>query len=140
MWEQCSNCCNNCFQPYTLDLSSWKRCKIISKQNVGQTLKLIVEDQASGLKGKSILEVPWVSLQIQEGNTVSLYGTYDSSSCSYRINSQDGMIVTDPDHLVSGTSVVGALYCQRRGVLQERFRGIDADNTIASIIDRLGSK
>ncbi|XP_053686253.1 DNA replication ATP-dependent helicase/nuclease DNA2, partial [Sabethes cyaneus] len=52
---------------------------------------------------------------------------------SYRIDNHDGMIVTDPDHLVSGTSVVGALYCQRRGVLQERFRGIEADSTIMTV-------
>ncbi|XP_055531972.1 DNA replication ATP-dependent helicase/nuclease DNA2 isoform X2 [Wyeomyia smithii] len=118
---------------YTLDLSHWKRCKIMSEQNHGQFLMLVVEDYASGLKGKCMLEPPWISLHIQEGNTVSLYGVYDSNYNSYRINSQDGMFVTDPDHLVSGTSVVGALYCQRRGVLQERFRGIEADNTIMTV-------
>jgi hypothetical protein len=34
-----------------------------------------------------------------------------------------GMLVVNPDHLVSGTSVVSALFCLRKAVLAEKFKG-----------------
>lgn len=49
------------------------------------------------------------------------------------INDQFGYIVTSPDYLVSGTSVVGSLFCRRKGVLAERFTGIDCNNKIMAI-------
>jgi hypothetical protein len=33
------------------------------------------------------------------------------------------MLVVNPDHLVSGTSVVSALFCLRKAVLAEKFKG-----------------
>jgi hypothetical protein len=41
--------------------------------------------------------------------------------------------VAHPDTLISSTSVVGSLFCARRGVLSEWFRGIDGDSTIMVI-------
>ncbi|XP_058833194.1 DNA replication ATP-dependent helicase/nuclease DNA2 isoform X2 [Topomyia yanbarensis] len=118
---------------YMLDLSNWKRCKITSVLNETQSITIVVEEQNSGSKAKCIVQAPWTSLRFLEGDFVSLNGSYDRATNSYHINSQDGMIVTHPDNLVSGTTVVGALYCQRRGVLQERFRGIDTDSKIMTI-------
>lgn len=46
------------------------------------------------------------------------------------IDRRNGLIVVRPDLLVSGTSVVSSLFCQRKAVLSERFRGIDATNQI----------
>ncbi len=46
---------------------------------------------------------------------------------------QFGYVVTSPDYLVSGTSVVGSLFCRRKGVLAERFTGIDCNNKIMAI-------
>ncbi|XP_055625304.1 DNA replication ATP-dependent helicase/nuclease DNA2-like [Toxorhynchites rutilus septentrionalis] len=130
-------------EQYTLDLSTWKRCKIISVLHEARCMILTVEEKSSGAKAKCCIEPPWTTLHIQEGDVVSLSGHFDTSSNLYKITSNGGMLVTDPDHLVSGTSVVGALYCQRRGVLQERFRGIDSDNkimTVGTIIHELLQK
>lgn len=131
-----NECCISaflCIQEFTLDLTNWKRCKIVSLWKEIGTVTLVVEDKATNAKAKCILEPPWMSVQLTIGCTISLKAFFDKTSNLYRINAQDGMIVTDPDYLVSGTSVVGALYCQRRGVLQERFRGVDADSQIVSI-------
>lgn len=130
---------NNAEQ-FTLDLANWKRCRIISVQNDIRMVTLIVESITDKTKAKCVLEQPWLSLQLKESDIVSVKGAFDRSNNLYRINNEDGMIVTDPDYLVSGTSVVGALYCQRRGVLQERFRGVEADNktmTIGTIVHEL---
>ena len=34
-----------------------------------------------------------------------------------------GLVVVNPDHLVSGTAVVSALFCLRKAVLAEKFKG-----------------
>ncbi|OXU27176.1 hypothetical protein TSAR_005441 [Trichomalopsis sarcophagae] len=39
---------------------------------------------------------------------------------------EPGFIISQPDTLVSGTSVVGALFCNRRSTLQEKFRLIES--------------
>ena len=42
------------------------------------------------------------------------------------IDNHNGFIVSQPNTLISGTSVVGALFCNRRSVFSEKFRGIDS--------------
>ncbi|XP_055599128.1 DNA replication ATP-dependent helicase/nuclease DNA2 [Uranotaenia lowii] len=120
-------------EQFSLDLTTWKRCRVLSINNCGPSFVIIVEEKKSNLKAKCSLEPPWNSLHVKKNDVISLIGVLDRVTGFYRIDSSDGMIVTDPDHLISGTSVVGALYCQRRGVLQERFRGIDADSRIMTI-------
>ncbi|KAL1386056.1 hypothetical protein pipiens_012889 [Culex pipiens pipiens] len=122
-------------EKFTLDLSEWRRCRIESVlPHENRTVTLIVSDKATGAtKAKCVLEPPWTGLQFVVGATVSIMAGFDRCAQVYRVSNQDGMIVTDPDYLVSGTSVVGALYCQRRGVLQERFRGVDKDSKLMMI-------
>jgi hypothetical protein len=52
---------------------------------------------------------------------------------SWFINNSVGLLVHHPDTLISSTAVVGSLFCPRRGVLSEWFRGIDGDSTIMVI-------
>ena len=37
----------------------------------------------------------------------------------------NGLLVVNPDMLVSGTSIVSTLFCMRKAVLNERFKGQD---------------
>ena len=39
-------------------------------------------------------------------------------------------MVINPDFLISGTSVVSGVFCRRKAVLNERFKGIDSSNQI----------
>jgi DNA replication factor Dna2 len=34
-------------------------------------------------------------------------------------------MVLHPDHLLSGTSIVSSLFCMRKAVLNERFKGLE---------------
>lgn len=52
---------------------------------------------------------------------------------SWFINNSVGLLVLHPDMLISSTAVVGSLFCLRRGVLSEWFRGIDCDSRIMII-------
>lgn len=50
----------------------------------------------------------------------------------YCVSGEAGFIIVCPDYLVSGTTVVGSLFCRRKGVLSERFTGTDCNNKIVS--------
>lgn len=51
----------------------------------------------------------------------------DSSQMAV-IDGRNGLIVVRPDLLISGTSVVNSLFCSRKAVLSERFKGIEPTN------------
>lgn len=41
------------------------------------------------------------------------------------IDNNSGFLVVHPDTLISGTTVVGALFCKRKAVLAEKFRKME---------------
>lgn len=43
----------------------------------------------------------------------------------WMVDNNFGFIVNQPDTLISGTSVVGALFCNRRSALAEKFESIE---------------
>jgi hypothetical protein len=43
----------------------------------------------------------------------------------YVVDDQRGFCVVNPDILVSGTSVVSTLFCMRKAVLNEKFKGLE---------------
>lgn len=57
-------------------------------------------------------------------------GVWNSNQGCYIVSTEEGTVVTNPDYLISGTSVVGSLFCKRKGILSERFRGLDSTNKI----------
>ncbi len=40
--------------------------------------------------------------------------------------------VVHPDQLLSGTSIVSSLFCTRKAVLAERFKGLEGETCLAS--------
>ena len=41
------------------------------------------------------------------------------------IDDSAGLLVVNPDRLISGTSVVATLFCQRKAILNDLFRGLE---------------
>uniref|UniRef100_A0A182M9V9 DNA replication ATP-dependent helicase/nuclease n=1 Tax=Anopheles culicifacies TaxID=139723 RepID=A0A182M9V9_9DIPT len=67
---------------------------------------------------------------IVPGLTVSVLAIKEhADSEHYVVNAHCGLFITEPDILVSGTTVVSSLFCQRRGILQELFRISGMENT-----------
>uniref|UniRef100_A0A182T0V3 Dna2 domain-containing protein n=1 Tax=Anopheles maculatus TaxID=74869 RepID=A0A182T0V3_9DIPT len=120
------------FKDFTLDLSTWKRCKVLDIQQAGNKLvKVTLEGKRCKQKVVCHLLPPWNSIEgISPGLTVSVLAIKEHSLSDYFVvNADSGFFVTNPDLLISGTTVVGSLFCQRRGVLQELFRMSEAENT-----------
>lgn len=114
-----------------LNLTNWTRCIIQQIERDSRTFDLILSLQDSENSSKiSVcrLQGPWCHTKIQEKDLICIKGIWDPILNCYVVNVKEGFIITNPDYLISGTSVVGSLFCLRRGVLQDKFRGLDADN------------
>lgn len=119
-----------------LDLSKWSRCIVKSVEREKKTYQLILkicsEDEIS-LETELRLQGPWCRTKVFVNDLVSVQAVWDEAQPFFKVDKDNGFIVTNPDVLISGTSVVGALFCQRKGVLQDRFRGLEGNNKIMFI-------
>ncbi|CAE1265881.1 DNA2 [Acanthosepion pharaonis] len=70
----------------------------------------------------------WCDSHVVPGDVVNVLGVSPDSSGVYHITNQEGLLVINPDTLVSGTSIVSTLFCMRKAILNERFKGIDKGN------------
>lgn len=81
----------------------------------------------------------WAQSAISEGDIVHILFAKDTDG-HYTIDNNQGIIVINPDYLISGTSIVSAVFCRRKSVLNERFRGMDSGNKsmlIGSLVHQL---
>lgn len=115
-------------------MSAFKRCIVKSVELKERFEKvLLVQEKTSGLTAIVTLKGAWCETDVFIDDIVSVQGILNESDKNFQINAENGYIVTSPDFLVSGTSVVGSLFCARKAVLSERFKGIDcSDNKIVS--------
>lgn len=44
------------------------------------------------------------------------------------VTDTSGYLVLEPDILVAGTTLVGSLFCMRRAILSDMFRGLDSNS------------
>lgn len=82
---------------------------------------------------KLIFSYNRINTDVSVNDIISVKAEWNEKSNCFCITDQSGYIVTCPDYLVSGTSVVGSLFCRRKGALAERFTGIDCNNKIMAI-------
>ncbi|XP_014676403.1 PREDICTED: DNA replication ATP-dependent helicase/nuclease DNA2-like isoform X2 [Priapulus caudatus] len=90
-------------------------------------LTLTRDDRKLERPEKCILQGVWQQTPVSLGDVVHVLAKRDGSGF-YVVNNTDGLIVVNPDTLLSGTTVVSAVYCRRRCVLGQRFRDLDAGN------------
>lgn len=102
---------------------------------------LHVQEKKSKGTAKCCLRGIWFDTDVSTGDVVSAKGIFNDDRKMYIISNQHGIIVVNPDQLISGTSVVGTLFCARKAVLSERFRGVDAGDSkimhIGSIVHEI---
>uniref|UniRef100_A0A1A9W184 DNA replication ATP-dependent helicase/nuclease n=1 Tax=Glossina brevipalpis TaxID=37001 RepID=A0A1A9W184_9MUSC len=128
-----------------LDLSKWQRCIVKEIQRDRKACALILtvkseqpidacsenKENTNGmehLQGTCYLKGPWSTTEIEEGDVVSLKAKWDNQLDSFYVDKDEGFCVVNPDTLIPATVVVGSLFCRRKAVLQDRFRGIDANS------------
>lgn len=127
-----------------LDLSCWQRCVVRTVERLLKTHDLVLhlikdkdmgDDDGSTEAATAVchLQTPWNHSHIQPGDLVSLQAEWQPSLSIYVINKEFGYCVIHPDLLISSTTVTGSLFCRRKAVLQDRFRGVDGTNAVMII-------
>ncbi|CAJ0581595.1 unnamed protein product, partial [Mesorhabditis spiculigera] len=74
------------------------------------------------------LQDQWAELGIVAGDTIRIFDAQRWKQNDWIVDAEHGVIITQPDTLVSATSVSQALFCQRKAVLGDRFRGGNSTN------------
>lgn len=124
-----------------LDLTEWRRCIVQTIERVGFDVILygheecLVEDMKNeGVKKrfKCYLQDAWSHCKVKENCLVSLVAEWNNVKSCYCISNQSGFLIIYPDQLISGTTVVGSLFCLRKAILSDRFKGIASGNKIVS--------
>lgn len=95
---------------------------------------LYLQEKKTKRTAKCCLKGIWLDTEVAVNDVVSIKGVWNEDRKMYLVSNESGIIVTSPDHLVSGTSVVGSLFCARKSVLTDKFRGVDdgSDSLIVS--------
>ncbi|KAG1656161.1 DNA replication ATP-dependent helicase/nuclease DNA2 [Nymphon striatum] len=104
----------------------FQRYTVVQIENGPQEIKLLLNSEASDEAVNCFLRGFWMSTSVKEGDIVHIEATFFQDKAI--INDQSGLIIVNPDFLVSGTSVVSMLFCSRKAVLNEKFRGCDPGN------------
>lgn len=74
------------------------------------------------------------------GDIVSIKARYDSDTSRWCVDDNNGFIIKHPDILVTGTTIVGSLFCRRQAVLNYLFPGVDSKNSsmlVGSLVHEL---
>lgn len=133
-------------QDKPLDLSKWQRCIVLEVERERSTFDLVLQvhlaiseqvldfdKENNTVLTKCRLQQQWSNTDIKKDDIISLICVWDEKMKCYKVNNEHGFCVTNPDTLISSTSVVGSLFCRRKAVLQERFKRIDANSKIVCI-------
>lgn len=76
---------------------------------------------------KCRLKSAWYNTSVAIGQIVYIKAKLEEDDC-YNIDDSYGYICLFPDTLISGTTVVGSLYCRRKGVLNHKFGQLEGSN------------
>ena len=88
-------------------------------------LDLKKEEEQLSQKFLCILRGSWINTQVKPGDVVNVLADFNSDLEAYVIDNLTGLLVVNPDFLLSGTSIVSTLFCMRKSVLNEMYKGTE---------------
>lgn len=107
--------------------ASFGRHSVLRVEKTQRDIQLeLMEDAATSSDQTSrlcILQGSWINTNVAEGDVVNVLVDFNKSRNAYVIDDYHGFLVVRPDLLVSGTSIVSTLFCMRKAVLNEIFKG-----------------
>ncbi|KAK2585939.1 hypothetical protein KPH14_010520 [Odynerus spinipes] len=107
-----------------INLDSFQRCDVISKEKEPKSMILKIQHAYQKTFATITCLGFWKDLQIEEGDVVMIQAKKESQN--WIIDNNNGFIITQPDALISSTTVVGGLFCNRRAVLIDKFGKIES--------------
>lgn len=110
--------------PVQINFTALQRCKIIDiKHEVNITLLTVqhVESENTDVVACSGF---WRDVRVKIDDIVTIQAKRDPQQ--WIIDNNHGFLVTNPDMLISGTTITSGLFCNRRAVLTDKFRRIES--------------
>lgn len=86
-----------------------------------EKIVLDLKDAAGKGHKRCILKGSWIDTKVNAGDIVNVLALSDDKD-EIVIDDMNGLVVVNPDLLISGTSIVSTLFCMRKAVLNERFK------------------
>ncbi|XP_072744697.1 DNA replication ATP-dependent helicase/nuclease DNA2 [Anoplolepis gracilipes] len=114
-----------------------QRCKIIDIKHEPRITIVTVQHIESENTDSVACSGFWKDVQVKIDDIVTIQAKKDSQR--WIIDNNNGFLVTQPDILISGTTITGGLFCNRRAVLTDKFRRIeslpslDADYSVMTV-------
>ena len=119
---------NDCFgEEWSTDIqinfNSLQRCSIKDVQRERSSLLLTVEHEDFASSATVTCSGFWKDAKVERDDIVVIQARKEGGS--WVVDNSGGLLVVHPDVLISGTTVVGALFCSRKAVLAEKFRKME---------------
>ncbi|KAJ8949315.1 hypothetical protein NQ318_006740 [Aromia moschata] len=112
---------------YTLDLTISQHCKVINVSPFSGKNVITLKSTKNGEKAICNLEGFWMNTPISIGDTLRVTAKKINER-EWLVDNNYGLLVYEPDLLISTTSVVNTLWCKRKSVLSDRFSGFEPSN------------
>ncbi|XP_061197074.1 DNA replication ATP-dependent helicase/nuclease DNA2-like [Saccostrea echinata] len=107
--------------------TKYGRHTVVKKEHVNHEVVLNVKTYDTEEMRTCVLCGFWSDTHVEEGDTIHILGTFDSNGIC-RITDKEGFIIVNPDLLLSGTTVVSSIFCMRKSILNDKFKGCDRGN------------
>lgn len=121
---------NDCFEEeWSIDnqinFNSLQRCKIIDvKREYNNVLLTVKQDNDYAICNTTITCLGfWKDVKVQKNDIVIIQARKENKQ--WIIDNNSGFLIIHPDILISGTTVVGALFCKRKAILAEKFKKLE---------------
>ncbi|XP_050492574.1 DNA replication ATP-dependent helicase/nuclease DNA2 isoform X3 [Bombus huntii] len=114
-----------CLNTSQINFNSLQRCKIIDVQREYNSILLTVNQEDCGTSDTTVrCSGFWKDAKVQKDDIVVIQARKENNQ--WIIDNSSGFLIVQPDALISGTTVSGALFCKRKAVLSEKFRKMES--------------
>ncbi|XP_014474776.1 PREDICTED: DNA replication ATP-dependent helicase/nuclease DNA2 isoform X2 [Dinoponera quadriceps] len=120
-----------------INFTCLQRCKIIDVKQEPRVMTLTARHVESEAVDTVACSGFWRDTQVKVDDIVMIQAKKEPQQ--WVIDNNNGFLVTQPDRLISGTTITSGLFCNRRAVLAEKFRKIeslpcqDADYSVMTV-------
>lgn len=120
-----------------IDFNTLQRCKVINIKQEPRVIILSVQHIESESVDAVACSGFWRDMQVKINDIVMIQAT--KTLHKWIVDNNNGFVITQPDLLISSTTIMSGLFCNRRAVLAEKFRKIEllpnlnADYTIMMV-------
>ncbi|XP_076300421.1 DNA replication helicase/nuclease 2 isoform X2 [Lasioglossum baleicum] len=105
-------------------MNTTNRCKVVHVKRECNSLLLTVEQESSASSGTVLCSGFWKDAKVEAEDIVAVQARKETPH--WVVDNTSGFLVVHPDTLISGTTVVGALFCRRKAVFAEKFRKMES--------------